>query len=157
LGILKATKKASAPAPAPKKLAMTTSRIKPKIREIKVIRLTTNVDLRRNLLRGLAPINPCLTENAYLPVWYRTYLIIPREPRCCTPDPRSRREVRGIAVAIPKPINAERGPGVRNPQGQGVCGASPRRSSFIWNNQTSLLASCATPQTPLSRPRGIIR
>src|SRR5690606_2963024 len=30
----------------------------------------------------------------------RTYLIIPREPRCCAPGPRSRREVQGIAVAI---------------------------------------------------------
>ena len=51
--------------------------------------------------------------------------------------------MQAIAVAIGKPINAERGPGARNPQGQGVCGASLRRSSFIWNNQTSLLASCA--------------
>jgi hypothetical protein len=65
--------------------------------------------------------------------------------------------VQGIAVAIPKPINAERGLGARNPQGQGICGTSLRRSSFIWNNQTSLLASCAAPQMPLSRPRGIMR
>jgi len=85
----------------------------------------------------------------------RTYLIIPHEPRCRVPGPRSRREAplrqvplaqrgeaQGIAVAIAKPINAERGPGTRNPQGQGVCGASQRHSSFIWNNQTSLLVHC---------------
>jgi len=86
----------------------------------------------------------------------RTYLKIPHEPRCSVPGPRSRREAplrqvplaqrgeaQGIAVAITKPINAECGPGTRNPQGQGVCGASRRHSSCIWNNQTSLLVPCA--------------
>jgi len=45
--------------------------------------------------------------------------------------------------SVIKPINAELGPGTRNPRGQGVCGPSRRHSSFIWNNQSSLLVSCA--------------
>ena len=39
----------------------------------------------------------------------RTYIIIPREPRCCANRSRSRREAQVIAVAIAKLINAERG------------------------------------------------
>jgi len=78
----------------------------------------------------------------------RTYLNIPREPRCCAKSLRSRREAQGIAVAIAKPINAERRLLARNLQGRGVCGATLRRSSLIWNNQTSLLASCAASANP---------
>ena len=46
LGILKATKKTSAPKPAPNILAMTISLTKPSIRDKKVITLTTAVDLK---------------------------------------------------------------------------------------------------------------
>ena len=73
----------------------------------------------------------------------RTCLKIPRESRCCTNRSQTRREAQGIAVAIAKPINAGCGRMVRNPQGRGICSASLRRSSLIWNNQTSFLASCA--------------
>ena len=74
----------------------------------------------------------------------RTYLKIPREPRCCANRSQARREAQVIAVAIDKPINAGCGRLVRNPQGRGVCGASRRHSSLIWNNQITFLASCAT-------------
>lgn len=56
---------------------MTTSRINPKTREIMVIRLIINVDLRRNLLRRLTSLTQEFIENAYLPVCY-SILKLPR-------------------------------------------------------------------------------
>ena len=53
-----------------------------------------------------------------------------------------------IVVAIAKPINAECGLWARNPQGRGVCGAWPRHSSFIWNNQISLLVPSPASTNP---------
>ncbi|TBW39332.1 hypothetical protein E0E54_02580 [Azotobacter chroococcum] len=40
----------------------------------------------------------------------------------------------------------------RNPKGRDPFGAARRRSSFIWNDQTSLLAPCSAPNGPPSQP-----
>ncbi|WP_249347991.1 IS5 family transposase, partial [Rhodococcus erythropolis] len=40
----------------------------------------------------------------------------------------------------------------RNPKGRGPSGAARRRSSFIWNDQTSLLVPCSAPNGPPLRP-----
>ena len=56
-GILLAKKNTSADAPAPIKLAITTSRTKPRIRDIKVMTLTIMPDLINFLLKQFNPIS----------------------------------------------------------------------------------------------------
>jgi len=60
LGMRKAIKKASISAEAPKNEAKTVSRNKPKIRDRKVIKATTEVDLNNCLLIFILPNVICL-------------------------------------------------------------------------------------------------